>query len=202
MSPPHVRQAQARERDLAAEILTDAFVDEAGLNWWLKQGDAKESARRKFFMAAVRGAVHPARTLWLADDRGAAIWCPPGVHAFDLTPFRQVLLTPLLLSIAGSHGMRRALSLGEELAKHHPREPFAHLVFLGVRTDAQGQGYGSAILKTTLAPVDAARAPAYLEATVPRNVELYLRHGFEVTAEFDAPGGGPHVWTMTRPPKA
>jgi ribosomal protein S18 acetylase RimI-like enzyme len=85
------------------------------------------------------------------------------------------------------------------LAEFHPREPHAHLVFLGVSPAAQGRGVGSAILKQTLAPLDGAGVCGYLEATTPRNVGLYARHGFEVTGEFDLPGL--HMWTMTRPPQ-
>jgi ribosomal protein S18 acetylase RimI-like enzyme len=200
LAPHGVRKAATRgELDIAARVLTDAFVDEAGLNWWLRQDEAKERARRSFFDAAVRQAVSPKRELWLAQgDEGAALWCPPGATAFDLTPVRQLLFMPLLLSIAGVEGMRRALALGEQLASHHPREPHAHLVFLGVRPRAQGSGVGSSILKQTLRPVDRAGVAAYLETTTPRNVELYRRHGFDVTAEFRAAGEGPRVWAMTR----
>jgi len=194
-----VHRAGRQARDAVADILTDAFVDEPGLNWWLKQGAQKERARSRFFHAVARDAVHPKRELWQAGGEGAAVWCPPGVAAFDLTPLKQILLTPLLLQIAGTQGMRRAMSLGEALSERHPAVPHAHLVFLGVRQRAQGRGIGSALLKATLAPVDAARVPAYLEATLERNVRLYLRHGFEIAAEFDAPGGGPHVWAMIRP---
>lgn len=199
-APPDVRRAAAHEIEAAADILTDAFVDEDGLNWWLKQGAEKTRARRRFFNRAVRDGVNPKRDIWIASgEAGAAIWCPPGVVAFDLTPLRQLLLMPLLLRVAGLQGMGRAFALGEELARHHPPMPHAHLVFLGVRTNAQGRGVGSAILKRTLAEVDQQGVAAYLEATMPRNVALYLRHGFEVTHEFDVAGAGPHVWTMTRP---
>lgn len=202
-APLGVRLARRNELGAASEILTDAFVDEAGLNWWLKQGRTKERARRKFFDAAVREGVHPKRDLWITDDHvGAAIWCMPGIAAFDLTPLRQLLMTPMLLDVAGVDGMKRAFETGETLAAHHPHVPHAHLVFLGVAKRGQGQGVGSAILKRTLLDVDALKAPAYLEATKERNVALYLRHGFETTAEFDVPRGGPHVWTMTRPAAA
>ena len=56
---------------------------------------------------------------------------------------------------------------------------------------------GSALLKHTLAPVDAQGVAAYLETTTERNVALYRRHGFEVTDRFDLPGVT--FWTMTRP---
>lgn len=198
-APAAPRRAADAERDPVADILTDAFVDEPGLNWWLKQGAQKQRARARFFRAVVRDVVSPRRELWMSGDEAAAVWCPPGAAAFEMSPLKELLLTPFWLAIAGREGMRRAASFGAALAEHHPEVPHAHLVFLGVRGRAQGRGLGSALLKAGLAAVDAAGLPAYLEATLERNVRLYLRHGFEVTAEFDAPGGGPHVWAMVRP---
>jgi ribosomal protein S18 acetylase RimI-like enzyme len=201
-APPSVRAARADENPVASEVLTDAFVDEAGLNYWLKQGREKERARRKFFNAVVADAVHPDRDLWMAEADGgqvvgSAIWLAPGRKAFDFTFLQELQLAPLLISIAGVVGTFRGLGLAEALSAHHPHIPHAHLVFLGVSTAAQGQGVGSAILKATLAPVDAQHLPAYLETSTPRNVTLYQRHGFEITGELDKPGL--HMWTMTRP---
>lgn len=202
-APPRVREARADEIDVVAEILHDAFVDEAGLNYWLRQGAAKERARRRFFAAAVRDVVHPKRDLWICEadgaPLGAAIWLAPGLKAFDYSFVQQLMLTPLLLSIAGASGMSRALALGEKLADYHPHEPHAHLSFLGVAGRGQGRGVGSEVLKQTLAPLDAAGVTAYLECTTERNAALYARHGFEVTGEFDLPGL--HFWCMTRKPR-
>lgn len=203
-APPHVRRAAERERAAVSGVLHDAFVDEDGLNYWLRQGAAKEKARRRFFDAAVRDAVHPERELWLAEDGGAplgaALWLAPGRKAFDHTLLQQVLMAPLVFSIAGGEGLKRGRELGARLADHHPQQPHAHLVFLGVASSAQGRGVGSAMLKTMLAPLDAQGVTAYLEASKERNVALYQRHGFEVTGEFELPGV--RFWTMTRRPRA
>lgn len=201
--PPLVRVAQDAETAEVSAILHDAFVDEDGLNYWLKQGAQKERARKRFFDAAVRDVVHPERDLWVAEEEGqklgAAIWLAPGRHAFDFSWLQQVATTPLFLSIAGFSGMARAQALGKRMAGHHPQEPHAHLVFLGVSSAAQGRGVGSAILKHTLAPLDERGVTAYLEASTERNVALYTRHGFEITGEFDLPGL--HFWLMTRKPR-
>lgn len=200
---PCVRLARADENTICAEVLTDAFIDEAGLNYWLKQGHEKERVRRRFFDQSVRDLVHPERDLWVAEadakPLGAAIWLAPGRKAFDFSWLKELTITPLFLSVAGTQGMTRATALGKQLATHHPRVPHAHLVFLGVGGATQGRGVGSAMLKATLAPLDAEGIVGYLEATTERNVALYARHGFEVTGEFDLPGL--HFWTMTRQPR-
>lgn len=202
-APPRVRTAKTGEADLVADVLHDAFADEAGLNYWLRQGQAKDRARRRFFAAAVRDAIHPQRVLHVAEAagvaQGAAIWLNPGDHAYDYSPLQELMLTPLLLRIAGIAGMRRALGLGKQLASHHPKAPHAHLTFLGVRPSAQGLGVGSAILKATLAPLDAAGTLAFLETSTERNVALYQRHGFEQTGLIELPGL--RMWTMLRQPR-
>lgn len=202
-APPTVRPARRDESAASAVVLTDAFVDEAGLNYWLRQGSNKERARKRFFDAVVEDAVHPERELWLAEDGGerlgAAIWLSPGKKAFDFSFLQELALAPLMLSIAGMKGMQRGFALADKLAEYHPHEAHAHLVFLGVAQAAQGRGVGSAILKQTLAPLDAAGTTAYLECSTERNVALYARHGFAVTGEFDLPGL--HMWAMTREPQ-
>lgn len=202
--PPRVRVAAPGEEAAVADVLHAAFADEAGLNYWLRQGAAKERARRRFFEAAVADAIHPKRVLHVAEDEngqtlGAAIWLNPGDHAYDYTPLQELLLTPLLLQIAGIGGMRRALGLGKQLAAHHPKAPHAHLTFIGVAPSAQGLGVGSAILKATLAPLDAAGTVAFLETSTERNVALYTRHGFEQVGVLDLPGL--RMWTMARQPR-
>jgi ribosomal protein S18 acetylase RimI-like enzyme len=203
MNPPVVRSARATEGGLVVSILTDAFVDEAGLNYWLRQGAQKDRARRLFFNAAVRDFVHPMRELWICEagetPSGAAIWLGPAHKAYSMSPWRQLTLTPLLLSVAGFSGAERGKEVGARLAALHPREPHAHLVFLGVAPFAQGKGVGSAILKHTLGPLDKAGVPAFLETTTERNVALYQRHGFEISGAFELPGL--RMWTMTRTPR-
>ncbi len=188
---PTVRLARVGEETRVAAVLTDAFVDEAGLNYWLRQGKAKARARQRFFKAAVRDIVHPQRALWLAEadgqPLGAAIWLGPGQKAYNFSLLKQITILPLLHAIAGMAGGVRGLALGEKLDALHPDEPHAHLVFLGVSPLAQGRGIGAAILKATLSPLDAAGAPALLEATTERNVSLYQRHGFEVVENLRLP---------------
>ena len=200
---PSVRLTGREESKAISPVLTDAFVDEAGLNYWLKQGRAKERARRKFFDAIVEDAVHPERELHVAEidgeALGAALWLGPGRKAFDLSFTREMALAPLMLSISGVGGMMRGFALADKLETYHPKAPHAHLVFLGVVGRAQGQGVGSQLLKHTLAPLDARGTIAYLECSTERNAALYQRHGFEVTGEFDLPNL--HMWMMTRAPR-
>lgn len=85
------------------------------------------------------------------------------------------------------------------LDEHHPQDPHEYLWFLGVVPAAQGHGIGSALMAPVLERADRAGAPAYLEATSPRNRALYERHGFEPGPAI-AVGAGPPMWPMWRRP--
>jgi ribosomal protein S18 acetylase RimI-like enzyme len=200
---PLVRLARGDEIDAAARVLCDAFADEPGLNYWLRQGRAKDRARRTFFDAAVRDIVHPKRALWVAERdhslMGAAIWLGAGQEAYDFAFWRLPFVSARILGAAGVAGVVKALALTEKLKDHYPKAPHAHLAYLGVAPRAQGQGVGSAILKHTLAAFDASRTPALLEATLDRNVALYQRHGFEIVHELQLPDL--HARIMWRAPR-
>jgi hypothetical protein len=62
----------------------------------------------------------------------------------------------------------------------------------------QGMGLG---LEATLARVDAAGTPAYLENSNPKNTPLYQRHGFGVQHNI-APDAAPPLLAMWRPAAA
>ncbi len=93
--------------------------------------------------------------------------------------------------------LMRFLNLMEQ---KHPHEPHWYLAVLGVAPDRQGRGFGSHLMQPVLERCDANGDAAYLETDTERNVQLYERHGFKVTEEFDLPGGGPPVWLMWRDP--
>jgi GNAT superfamily N-acetyltransferase len=88
----------------------------------------------------------------------------------------------------------------QSMAETHPVEPHYYLFLLGTRPEWQGRGLGSSLMAPVLQTCDRDRVPAYLEATSERNVPLYLRHGFDVTADIQVPGGQ-RMWPMWRTPK-
>ena len=70
-------------------------------------------------------------------------------------------------------------SMFEQMDALHPWEAYWHLPLIGVDPVHQGKGIGSALLSVVLNVCDSRKVSAYLEATSPRNVPLYERHGFE-----------------------
>lgn len=118
-----------------------------------------------------RGFDHGAVTA-MADFGAAAMWLPPGVEPDPQTLASLTIPQPPEREAAGA-------ALRAEMRRYHPTSPHWYLWMIGVDPRRQGLGLGSALLKHTLAKVDAAGADAYLESSNPKNVPLYERFGFE-----------------------
>ena len=178
-----------------ADVLADAFATDPVLNWVIPA----PALYRDFFRLLIRDTFLPTGTLHLqAAKRGAALWLPPGA-GFKVPPSMAALsLFTRLLLRSGPGPLLRLSKQGEVFERHHPTDPHYHLVFLGARRDAQGQGVGSALIKQGTRLCDEQHLPAYLESSNEKNVPLYERHGFDVIAEESLPGGGPKVWFMWR----
>ncbi len=88
----------------------------------------------------------------------------------------------------------------EKMEQWHPEEPHWYLPIIGVEPNAQGKGLGAELMRHAVVRCDQERALAYLESSNPRNISLYLRHGFEVMGEIRV-GAGPLVTLMLRRPR-
>jgi ribosomal protein S18 acetylase RimI-like enzyme len=170
-----------------------AFMDDPVLAWTIPDVRRRERCGATYFRIHARRSGL-AGTSWHADG-GAALWDPPG--AWRLSARESLALVAGTLRATGPGGLVRGAAF-EEVDRLHPREPHWYLAILGVRPALRGRGLGSALLEPGLARADAEGMPCYLESSNPRNVGLYERHGFEVTAEHHLPDG-PLLTLMWRP---
>jgi len=97
----------------------------------------------------------------------------------------------------GTAALNRSASMSRPGTKHDPATPHFHVELLGVDPDLQGQGIGSALMKSVLRQSDASGVPAYVETDTIDNVGFYGHLGFDVVAE--ASPLGVHSWYMQRP---
>jgi len=164
------------------------------LSWVFPDRERRRRYGAAYFdIHAVRSMRH--HTSWHADG-GAALWDGPA-------QWRLSVAEQLSLAARSARGIGcgRGRAVGDALLaiEHaHPAEPHWYLAVLGVRREARGPGLGSALLTPGLARADVEGLPCYLESSNPRNVSLYERHGFEVTAEHWLPDG-PVLTYMWRP---
>lgn len=125
---------------------------------------------------------------------GAALWLPPGVHP-DEEALGEIVQGTVPAAIRDD-----AVRIFEEMAKYHPSGPHWYLPLIGVDPAQQGRGHGAALLRYALERCDCEGMPAYLESSNPRNISLYLRHGFEALGTIQA-GSSPPLVPMLRLPR-
>jgi ribosomal protein S18 acetylase RimI-like enzyme len=129
-----------------------------------------------------------------ADFCGTALWLPPGVHP------NGEALEKVFRDTAKPEHLDDLLATFEKMEQSHPEEPHWYLPIIGVEPNAQRRGLGADLMRHAVARSDEERALAYLESSNPRNISLYLRHGFEVMGEIQV-GAGPLVTPMLRRPR-
>jgi ribosomal protein S18 acetylase RimI-like enzyme len=180
-----------------SQVIAEAFHDLPPA-WWLIPGPGR---RREVFPgyfallvehALATGVVHTT-----CGRTAAALWLPvgaegPGQPGDD---YRA-----RLAQVAGPDAIR-FVAFDAELDDHHPTgTAHQYLAILAVRPDVQGQGIGTALLRTHHAALDAAGTAAYLEASSEHSHDWYQRHGYTDTGPpFHLPDSGPPLWPMWRP---
>jgi ribosomal protein S18 acetylase RimI-like enzyme len=188
----------AADHPRAVATLSAAFHRDPVFEWVYVDPAQRRSAVPHLFSVLVEQFVSRGTSRATPDGDGAALWLPPGEELLSEDTADSVIAD--VMAGAGPAAERLAECLGL-LEANHPHAPHWYLGFLGVIPALQRCGLGSALLRTTLAEVDAAGEPAYLEATSPANRRLYERHGFQVVRELPLPDG-PSLYAMWREPRA
>jgi ribosomal protein S18 acetylase RimI-like enzyme len=200
-SSPPVRRAGPGDVPTLVEILARAFDDDPVPNFLFKGERRRHRGLRRFFSIQLRHMYLGDGEVWTTEAlTGAALWAPPSKARPGL---RDVLhLLPVLPDLAGL-GRRTGAALGllQEVDRARPVQDHWYLATIGTDPEHQGHGVGSALMEAVLANVDQEQLPAYLESSKERNLSFYARHGFEVTGEIHAAGGGPTLWLMWREPR-
>jgi ribosomal protein S18 acetylase RimI-like enzyme len=193
MTAAMVRTATRADTDKCVALIALAFSNDPAARWAYKDPVAYLENFPPF-VRAFSCAAFDYDTAHHIDGSATALWIPPGVE-----PDEGPLVA--LIEASVTDGDRAAvLDVLEQMGEAHPQEPHWYLPLIGTDPAQQGRGHGSALLRHALAIFDADRGLAYLEATSPRNVALYQRHGCEITGTFQA-GDSPTSTPMVRRPR-
>jgi GNAT superfamily N-acetyltransferase len=134
---------------------------------------------------------------------GAAVWLPPGTQWTRARVEAAGLHE--LSGILGEDAMRRFREVVTREAQARERDmtpPYWYLLLLGVEPVHQGRGIGGALIKPILARAQREGLACYLESEQPRNVDFYLKQGFELIVNGEAAGTtGVRFWTFRRTPE-
>jgi GNAT superfamily N-acetyltransferase len=194
MATLSIKTATPAEADQCIAVIVLAFSSDPGVRWMYP--DPQQYLNNfPHFVRAYGGRAFQQNTAQYVDRFfAAALWLPP-----EVSPDEEALAELIENSVSENH--REAVyALFEEIGGYHPQEPHWHLPLIGTDPTKYGEGYGSALLQHALAVCDQQQKLAYLEATSPRNVPLYRRHGFEVLGTIQV-GTSPPITPMLRKPR-
>ncbi|NIR36315.1 MAG: GNAT family N-acetyltransferase [Actinobacteria bacterium] len=182
--PSAVRHALPGHTDALVATLTEAFRSDPLQRHLFPDPDDPDRAREAGVASLMRAEVEthiPHGHLYAIGEgetvHAAALWTPPGVMADDEK------LAEAVTAHADGETMAGAVEHFLAMFGARPTTPHFYLAVIGASDAARGRGHGSRLLQRVLDVCDAEGLPAALESTNPRNVSLYERHGFEVTAE-------------------
>jgi GNAT superfamily N-acetyltransferase len=192
-----IYQASVAEAPRLATTLTRAFLDDPVTEYFMPDPATRERELYTMFeRMSVQRIAGPHHMMYRTEDYEAvALWLPPGKTI--LGTWESLRLLPVLFAMSGRRTLRslRGMAL---MDKHHPEVPYYNLHFIGTDPAHQGNGHGAALMRPLLERFDREGVPAFLESSTPRNHSFYMRHGFELTGQFNLPDGGPPLWTFWR----
>ena len=195
-----VRTAGPADLAPLAKAMAAAFYDDPIASWLLRDDSRRMRQLERGFGLFMRRLYLPAGECYTTEHvAGGALWLPPG--RWQAGPAAQLRLLASLAGISG-RGFPRFLRYSRLLESKHRREDHYYLPYMGVQPGRQGRGIGTALLRPVLERCDGDGLPAYLEASSPRNRDLYKRHGFEVVEIVELAAGGPAHWLMWREPQS
>jgi GNAT superfamily N-acetyltransferase len=189
-----VKIATQREADQCIAFIVLAFSSDPAARW-LYPDPSQFLAYFPRFVRAFGGKALEHGSAHLIDCSAAALWIPPGIQ-----PDEQELVGLIRESVPGND-QDIVFAVLEAMGSYHPKEPHWYLPLIGTDPMQQGKGHGSALLRHALALCDEQKMPAYLEATSPRNVPLYQRHGFEMLGTVQITKTSPAITPMLRKPQ-
>ena len=194
----NVLRAREDQADLLGDILGDAFTQDPAMNWVIPDNRLYPA----FFRLLADKLYLRHRLVYLeSEQRGAAMWLPPGVTHHVPMCMTQLMLVLRLVMHSGLGILKRLEQAQEVMARRHPKAPHYYLHAIGARQAHQGRGIGSSLIKHVTRICDEEGIPAYLESSSAINVSLYERHGFEIQAEEALGKGGPPLYFMWRVPQ-
>lgn len=190
-SPSRIARAGNADLDAAAHILAAAFESYEWTRWSIPADDYAvrlERLQRLYLGHALEHGIVLVGGLGADDVNGVIAVLSPSAPA----PSDEIQA-----QLAELHGARLAVIASAETPPF-PDEVW-NLATLGVHPEAQGHGLGAALIGAALAEVDASRivADTALETSDDRNVRLYERAGFTLTATTRIQDG-PTVYSMLR----
>jgi GNAT superfamily N-acetyltransferase len=189
-----VLAASNADRAAIAAMLARAFGEDPATSFIFPDPVLRAKRLPRLFALLFEEDAHGMR-LVTAGGEAATLWRPPGGNRTSrLDLLREAI--PLLRIFGTAIG--RALAVSDAIDLHLPQGDYWYLHIAGCEPAQQGKGFGGAAVRSGLERIAPSGLPAYLETPLERNIGFYQGLGFEVTADWVVPKGGPRFWSMWR----
>ncbi|MBV7257981.1 GNAT family N-acetyltransferase [Erythrobacter crassostreae] len=194
METKHVIETVTRQSSRIASTLAQAFQGDPAFSWIVTDPDARRPMLPRFFKLMAEQSLRHGTVLASGQRHAAALIYPAGEVKDD-----RLWDTIRLLSMFKT-ALPRGLKVAEAMHARHPHpQPYLYLRYVGVAPQAQGKGWGGALVRAVIASAAEVGQGVLLETATPSNVAIYSRLGFQIDSEWEVPGGGPKFWTMIHP---
>jgi ribosomal protein S18 acetylase RimI-like enzyme len=190
-----IKTAGTSGRRQIVDCLTLAFGTDPVARWAYPHSQQYLEYFPNFIRLFGGRAFETETAFYINSFSAAALWLPP-----DAVP-DEAALAALVQNTVAKNRQSDLFAIFEQMARFHPAEPHWYLPLIGVDPAQQNKGFGAMLMRHALAVCDREGLPAYLESTNPRNISLYLRHGFEIVGMSQA-GSSPPMFPLRRAPRA
>jgi ribosomal protein S18 acetylase RimI-like enzyme len=194
MTKPIIKAVTPANADQAVGTIVLAFSADPIARWFYPDPHEYLLHLPGFVREFAGKAFEQCSAYYIDGYLGAALWLPPDVHP------DETALAALLQRTIPEKNQQEIFAFIEQMDRSHPSEPHWYLPMIGVDPAQQGKGYGSALLKHALERCDGEGKLAYLEASSPKSIPLYQRHGFELVSTIQV-GPSPPLFPMVRKPQ-
>lgn len=202
LAPP-ARRLEPADLVWALALLEAACADHPVLNYCCTGPDAK--AQKVWLLEQLlHFGLRYGRVYTNADASALAVWLGPD---HPMVTLRRLLRTGLLpgalwrLEWIGFQRLRHFLVATAWLRRQSVDAPMHHyLLALVVRPADRGRGLGRRLLQATLAAMQAAHAPCYLDTQQPGQLHFFQRLGFRLQGQCPTGHGteAPTNWGLVR----
>lgn len=172
-------KAKRQDKNLINEILTESFKNNKSVLFAVKN-DKKEKERIKILIDYSIDFGHRFGEVFVSDDKKASCIVLYPEKIKPTFKFEVLWNISLAINVIGLANVMSVLKQQSAIKKHHPKESFYHLWYIGVSPELQGQGKGSGLMNQVLEYLDSKPRPVYLETSTVRNIPWYQRFNFQI----------------------
>jgi len=177
-----IRIATKEDRTRAIQVLAASFDTNPAVNDTIIP-DRKRDQRLNALMEYVFGTGFARDGVFVTDDiSGVVVVYDPVTYRSKFSDsIRQMKLVHRSM---GWSRMRYAAAKDKKMAGFRPSTPHLYLQMIGIDPQSQGKGIGSKLIQFIQKKSQQEDKPVYLETSVLKNVEMYLRKGFVIHGDW------------------